>query len=316
MSDETFKIAVAGYGNIGQAIVNQAQKEVNDDMKLVGVIRRQVDGEFIEGTNIPQVSDVGSLSEKPDVVLVAAPSHIAPETTVAYLEKGIATVDCFDDHSRREEVRKMYNEAAIPNKTSAVMMSGWDPGIDSAVRALVDGLSPEGTTHTKFGGKKGGKSMGHTTTVKSIEGVKDAVSITKEGTKLNKHVREVYVVPEKNADVDEIARQIMKHPYFKNDDTTVYFVSKTCISTRDFNKVAKTTHHEGHIFNSGVDVEVDFRLSGKNPVMTANFMIASARAAARAVDAGIYGARTIPEIAPVDFVKGRTIAERLDKIRC
>lgn len=308
MADETFKIAVAGWGNIGKAIINQAIKEENDDMKVVGVIRRQLDEEFANWTNIPQVTAVEDLPERPDVVLCAVPSHIAPETAVSYLEKGIATVDCFDDHSRREEVKAMYNKAAVPNKTSAVMMSGWDPGIDSAVRALTDVLSPEGATYTKFGGETGGRSMGHTTTVKSIPGVKNAVAITKEGKKLDRHVREVYVVLEKGTDEHEVAKAILNHPYFKNDDSSVQIV-------KNIGKY-NTDKHAGHIFNKGTGVAVDFRLSGVNAVMTANFMIGSARAAVRAVDAGIYGARTIPEIAPIDFVKGKLLEERLSKIHC
>ena len=169
MSDELFKIAVVGYGNIGKAIVNQSLKDVNDDIEVVGVVRRKIDAEFV-ADNIPQVTSIDDLAERPDAILYAGPSHRAPEDVLTYLNRGIATVDCFDDHSRREEVKALYAQAAIDNKTSAVMMSGWDPGFDSSIRALMDALSPEGKTITKFGGEEGGRSMGHTTTVKSIPG--------------------------------------------------------------------------------------------------------------------------------------------------
>ncbi len=308
MAEETFKIAVVGYGNIGKAIVSQAQKDVNSDIKVVGVIRRNSGKEVIDGTNIRQVSKIEDLPEVPNVVMIATPSHIAPETAVSYLEKGFATVDCFDDHSRREEVKALYNKVSISNKTVAVMMSGWDPGIDSAIRALVSVLSPEGDTYTKFGGTEGGRSMGHTTTVKSIKGVKDAVSITKEGPNLYNHGRDVYVVADEGADKKEIEKQILQHPYFKNDETVVNFVDD--ISKYDTDK------HGGHVFNTGVDASADFKLSGVNAVMTANFMIGSARAAVRLVKAGRFGAFTIPEVAPIDFVKGDDLSVRLNNIHC
>jgi hypothetical protein len=106
---------------------------------------------------------------------------------------------------------------------------------------------------------------------------------------------------------DKVTKSILAHPSFKNDDSSVSFVES--IAQHD-------THNHCGITTCHTDkVNVTVRLQGDNPIMTASAMYASSRAAARLLKKRKYGCFTPAEIAPLDFVKGDSITERLAKIK-
>lgn len=267
----------------------------------MGIIRRNA-GKKING--IPVVSDVRALKTKPDVILCAGPSGHVKEDIKKFLKLGISTVDCYDAHPNIIKYREELGKIAVKKHAVSILASGWDPGFDSIQRALFAQLSPIGETFTTFGP---GRSMGHTTEVKGIRGVKDAVSLTLPNKMApGTHIRKVYVVADK-AERKRIEKEIINHPYFAKDPTTVKFVPS--ISKYDTNK------HQGNVLNFGKDVNVEITLAGINPVMTANMMYASARAAFRACAAQKYGCFTVVELPPLDFIQGKTAKERLQAIK-
>jgi diaminopimelate dehydrogenase len=300
-------IAVSSLGNIGRAILKIHQEHIakfgkNNDINIVGVIRRNAINDGVP-KSIPVVSDVHALKIKPDVILCAAPSGHVKEDLVKFLKLGISTVDCYDSHAKIIGVREELNKIALKHRAVSIMATGWDPGFDSIQRALLAQLSPLGETLTTFGP---GRSMGHTTEVKDIKGVKNAVSLTLPGRKPGTQRREVYVI----ADASEqkrIEREIKKHPYFIKDPTDVKFVSS--IVRYD------TDRHQGNLINCVKEVKVQVTLGGVNPVMTANMMYAAARAAFRASVHEDFGCFTVVERAPLDFVQGSTVEERLLRIK-
>jgi len=154
--------------------------------------------------------------------------------------------------------------------------------------------------------------MGHTTVVKSIhQDIKEAVSLTLPGAKPGLQRREVYI--EINATLEDesvqhkIKQDILAHDYFKNDDSNVFFVES--IAEYD------TRKHGGIITREDLNAKVETTLIGDNPIMTAIAMYNSARAAKRIMEKGDFGCRTLVEIPPIDFVKGVSVAERLQKIK-
>jgi len=306
---EKINIAVSSLGNIGRAILNVHQDHVarfgkKNDISIVGVIRQNANGDN-SGVpkNIPVVSDVRALKIKPDVILCAAPSGHVKKDLLKFLNFGISTVDCYDSHAKIISCREELNKIACKNHAVSILATGWDPGFDSIQRALFAQLSPLGETLTTFGP---GRSMGHTTEVKDIKGVKDAVSLTLPGNKPGTQKRKVYVVADKS-EQQRIESEIKTHPYFIKDQTEVKFVPS--ISKYDTNK------HQGHLINCGTEVKVEITLSGVNPTMTANMMYAAARAAYRAAQNEEFGCFTVVERPPLDFVQGSTAKERLLRIR-
>jgi len=309
------KIAISSWGHIGQAIAEVHKQELNDprhDIELVGIIRRAAkasDVKYPDG--VPVVNNVNELEQKPDIILCAAPSHIVMEDVEKFIKLGISTVDCFDNHKEINMWRERLNSLINDHRLNAVSItaSGWDPGFDSVQRTLAGLVAAGGEVFTTFGP---GRSMGHTTTVKSLHpDIREAVAITLPGAKPGLQRREVYIQLNsalQNKDLQEkITRDILSHSYFKNDDSHVFF--KESIAEND------TLNHGGLITCQAAKAGVEVRLQGDGPIMTANAMYASARAAKRAKDSGRYGCFTLAEIMPLDFIKGDTIAERLAKVK-
>ncbi|MDR2580290.1 MAG: diaminopimelate dehydrogenase [Fibromonadaceae bacterium] len=300
-------IAISSFGNIGKAILKTHLEHIakfgaGNDIKLVGIIRRNASGNN-KNVPVPVVSDVKMLAKRPDVILCAGPSGYVKQDVKKFLELGFCTVDCFDSHQKIYKYRQEIGKIAGKSRAVSILATGWDPGFDSIQRALLAQLSPMGTTFTTFGP---GRSMGHTTEVKDISGVKDAVSLTLPGSKPGTQRRRVYVVADK-PQRKRIEQDIKKHPYFVNDPTEVKFVP--CIAKFDTNK------HQGHLINCGNNVKAEVKLAGVNPIMTANMMYSAARAAFRAKANGNFGCWTVVECPPLDFIQGGTVKDRLQKIK-
>ena len=283
------KAAVYGYGNVGKEAVNALL--CAPDMELCGVVNPSRAGQKTVGGQ----PIVASLDELPgvQVVILATPSRSVPELAQTLLAKGICTVDSFDIHSRIPEVWGELNSVARANGTAAVTAAGWDPGSDSVIRCLLEAMAPQGITYTNFGP---GMSMGHTVAVKAIQGVKEALSVTIPiGTGL--HRRMVYVELAEGYALDEVAARIKADDYFAHDETHVNLVK----SVKD---VMDTGH--GVLLErkgaSGIasNQNFQFKMSINNPALTAQILVASARAVLRQAP----GCYTMIEIPPVDFLPG------------
>ncbi|MCL2845591.1 MAG: diaminopimelate dehydrogenase [Chitinivibrionia bacterium] len=307
---EKIKIAISSWGNIGNAISlvhKEAAKLADCDMELVGIIRRNPKDNVLDG--IAVAGDVHKLPVKPDVILCTAPSHCVMEDVEKYLKLSISTVDCFDNHKEIVKYREHLDVIAKKHKAVSIIGSGWDPGFDSIQRSLLGLVVQGGETITTFGP---GRSMGHTTVVKSIHnGIKEAVSLTLPGAKPGLQRREVYIekTPALEAEAvrESITRDILAHDYFKNDDSHVFFVDS--IFSHD------TRRHGGIITREDANAKAQVNLVGDNSIMTATAMYNCARAAGRAKESGDFGCRTLVEIPPIDFIKGDSTAERLSRIK-
>lgn len=293
MSQNSLRIAVVGYGNIGRAAVEAIQAA--PDMELAGVVRRStLDQTPPELAGVPITDNVDTLG-KVDVALLCGPTRAIPETAPLYLKKGIHTVDSFDIHGQKLwDLRQELDVIGKAHNSVAVVSSGWDPGSDSVVRTLLLALAPNGITYTNFGP---GMSMGHSVCAKSKPGVRDALSMTiPTGTGV--HRRMVYVELEEGADFEQVAQAIKSDDYFVNDDTRVFAVPDIA-TLKDVGHgvqmerkgVSGTTHNQ--LF--------EFRMTINNPALTAQIMVSCGRAAALHLRPGAY---TMPEIPPLALLPG------------
>lgn len=281
---------VVGSGNVGLKVIDILLQ--TNDFNLVGVIRRN--GESL--AQYPSVivkKSVDEFSEKIDVAFLAIPTRQVPEQAKVFLAKGIHTVDSYDIHSNILEVRNELAKVAKANNAVAVVSSGWDPGTDSIVRAMLLAMAPRGMTYTNFGP---GMSMGHTVAVKAIDGVKDALSMTMP-TGAGVHRRLVYVELAEGAIRDVVENSIKTDPYFINDDTHVRFVDDVNV-LKDVGHGVELTR-KGASGSSG-NQNFMFKMSIDNPALTAQVMVSSGRAATR-LQSGAY---TLIEIPMVDFLEG------------
>ena len=200
---------------------------------------------------------------------------------------------------------------------TALISAGWDPGLFSLARLYMNTVLPEGKDYTFWGR---GVSQGHSDAIRRIPGVKDARQYTVpvpaalesarsgENPDLStrqKHTRECYVVAEEGADRDLIEKQIKEMPnYFADYDTTVTF-----ITAEEMKQNHTELPHGGQVIRSGSTGEggkhkhvMEFSLKlDSNPEFTASVLVACARAIGRMNSRGIFGCKTLFDIAPADL---------------
>ena len=285
------KAAIIGYGNIGKFVLQALQASA--DFEITGVVRRSGAEDLpIELTPYKVVKDIKELGVV-DVAILCTPSRSVESYAKEILELGINTVDSYDIHTGILALRKELNTVAKKHNTVSIISAGWDPGSDSIVRALLQAMAPKGITYTNFGP---GMSMGHTVAVKAIKGVKNALSMTiPTGTGI--HRRMVYVEIEDGISFAEVEKAIKTDDYFAHDETHVIKVD----SVDDL----KDMGHGVHLIRKGVsgltqNQLFEFNMTINNPALTAQILVASARAAVRQQP----GAYTMIEIPVIDLLPG------------
>ncbi|HHU70338.1 MAG TPA: diaminopimelate dehydrogenase [Thermoanaerobacterales bacterium] len=288
------KVAVVGFGNVGREVLPAIME--SPDMEVAGIVLRdplKIESVKKKVGDIPVVTDVRKLG-KIEVAILSIPSRAVPEVAPQYLKMGINTVDSFDIHGDSViELRRNLDSVAKAYNSVAVMSAGWDPGSDSIVRGLMEVIAPRGLTYINFGP---GMSLGHTVAVKTIEGVKDALSMTiPEGTGM--HKRLVYVEVKDGYDFEKISEAIKKDPYFINDETHVYKVEDV--------RALIDKGHGVHMERKGVsgtthNQKIDFIMSINNPAAAGQVMVAAARASLRQRP----GSYAVLEIPLIDFLYG------------
>ncbi|MCH5222564.1 MAG: diaminopimelate dehydrogenase [Muribaculaceae bacterium] len=288
--ENKIKAAIVGFGNIGRYTL-QALK-ASEDFEIKGIIRRNVKSaeEKIEG--FPVVTSIKDLGDV-DVAILCSPSREVEKYAKEILPLGINTVDSFDIHTEIPGMRKRLDKIAKEYGKVSVISAGWDPGTDSIVRVLMQGMAPKGITETNFGP---GMSMGHSVAVKAIEGVKDALSVTiPKGQSL--HRRMVYVEVENGHDFKQIEKKVKEDPYFVNDETYVFEVDSV--------DALKDMGHGVNMKRKGVSGAthnqlLEFNMRINNPALTAQILVGAARASMR-LTPGCY---TMIEIPIVDLLPG------------
>lgn len=284
------KVAVVGYGNIGRHVVEALQTA--PDFELTGIVRRNA-GQIPEELKTFKV--VGHLQELPDtqIAILCTPTRSVEKYATEALRLGINTVDSFDIHTQTVDLHRTLDEVARQHGAVSVMSAGWDPGTDSIVRALLEVCAPKGLTYTNFGP---GMSMGHTVAVKAIEGVKAALSMTIPiGTGI--HRRMVYVELLEGYEFAEVARKIKEDPYFAHDETHVLQVENVD-NLLDMG-------HGVNLTRKGVSGKTqnqwfEFNMRINNPALTAQIMVAAARASLRQKP----GCYTLIELPLIDMLYG------------
>ncbi len=285
------RAAVVGYGNIGHYAVQAL--EAAPDFEIAGIVRRNgAENKPAELAGYDVVKDIRELNDV-DVAILATPTRSCEEHARQIIPLGINTVDSFDIHGQISQYRADMMPLCKEHGRVSVIAAGWDPGSDSIVRTLLEGLAPKGLSYTNFGP---GMSMGHSVCVRSKAGVKNALSVTiplGEGI----HRRMVYVELEDGASLEEVTKEIKADPYFASDETHVFAVPSVD-DVRDMG-------HGVHMTRKGVSGKTqnqrfEFTMSINNPALTAQVLVNVARASLR-LQPGCY---TMIEIPVVDMLPG------------
>ena len=310
----TIRIGILGYGNLGRGVELAIQH--CPDMELAGVFTRRDPASLktITGANVYSMEQAETMQDDIDVMILCGGSATdLPEQTPKFASM-YNVVDSFDTHANIPAHFAAVDTQAKANGKTAIISTGWDPGMFSLNRVLMQAILPQGDTYT-FWGK--GVSQGHSDAIRRLDGVKDARQYTipvesaleavRNGeapqlTTRQKHLRECFVVAEEGADLARIEQQIVTMPnYFADYDTTVHFISE---------EELKANHsgipHGGFVIHSGKTgvngenthvIEYALKLDS-NPEFTASVLVAYARAAYGMHKDGITGCQTVFDVAP------------------
>jgi len=286
------RVAVVGYGNIGKGVYEAVI--ASSDMEIAGVKIRNKTKAKEKG--IPQeLNIVEHLSELDavDVAFLCIPSREVPSEAEETLSMGINTIDSYDIHTSLYDVHRKLDKIAKESNSVAIIGTGFDPGIDSMLRCMLEAAAPNGITYTNFGP---GMSLGHTVAVKAIEGVKKALSVTIPlGTSI--HRRMVYVELHDKNNADIVTKAIKNDAYFINDETHVVVVEDV--------EALIDKGHGVNMVRKGVSGITDnqlfeFNMRINNPAMTAQMMVSAGRATMRQAP----GCYTMLEIPIIDLLPG------------
>lgn len=311
------KIAIYGYGNLGKGV--ECAVNAAPDAELFGVFTRRAPESVktISGAKVYSADEILNYKDKIDVVIICGGSATdLPKMTPA-LAKNFNVVDSFDTHAKIPEHFANVDNSAAASQHTALISGGWDPGMFSINRLYASAVLPNGKDYT-FWGK--GVSQGHSDAIRRIEGVKDAKQYTvpiqsaldavrsgtnPELTTRQKHLRECFVVAEEGADTVRIENEIKTMPnYFADYDTIVHFITEEELK-RDHAGIP----HGGFVIRTGSTgvngennhvIEYSLKLDS-NPEFTASVLVAYARAINKLHSRGIYGCKTVFDIAPSDL---------------
>ncbi|MDT0157383.1 diaminopimelate dehydrogenase [Microbacterium sp. ARD32] len=307
------RVGIVGYGNLGRGV--ERALTLAPDMRLVGVFSRRdpaTVAPLSADTDVRSVDDLSQLRDEIDVLVLCGGSKSDLPRQSPQLAAAFSIVDSFDTHARIPEHFAAVDAAARAAGTTAIISTGWDPGLFSLQRLYGEAILPQGETHTFWGR---GLSQGHSDAVRRVPGVAAGVQYTLPSEKAiaqvrsgahpplgtrDKHTRECFVVLEDGADAEAVREAIVSMPdYFEPYDTTVHF-----ISAEELARDHAGAPHGGFVIRTGTTSEVstqtvEFRLAlDSNPEFTASVLVAYARAAARLSSAGQHGARTPFDVAP------------------
>ena len=311
------RVAIVGCGNLGRGA--EAALRQNEDMELVAIFSRR-DATCVcistECAPVLPMEELDRMADQIDVLILCGGSATdLPEMTPALAAK-FCVIDSFDNHSHIPEHIAAVDAAAKKAGTTAIVSCGWDPGLFSLIRIYGLAALPVGESYTFWGP---GLSQGHSDAIRRIEGVRDARQYTipveeslqrvRNGenpqlTTRQKHTRQCYVVPWKDADLARIEREIKEMPgYFADYDTTVTFVTQ-----QELDEKHAGMPHGGCVIRSGTTQlgdkhTLEFSLSlESNPQFTSSILVSCARAAYRMHKRGETGCFTMPEVRPCDLL--------------
>jgi len=317
------KLGILGYGNLGKRV--EIGVKQNPDIELIGIFTRRDPNTIKTVTGVPAytLADLDSFKEKIDVLALCVGSAIdLPEVGPKYL-KYFNTVDTYDNHDEipayLEKLEKIGNEY---NKL-AIVATGWDPGLFTKQKVLVESIIKTGIVDTFYGP---GKSLGHSNAINAIDGVVDAVQITNSNKELieaikageateysafDKHKRECYVVAKEGADQNLIKAEIINMKgYFVGYETIVKFVTLD-----ELKKNHDTDSHQGLVLGVGemadgtrtvIELKVAFE---SNASSTASIMLSNVRAAYRLAQEGKTGAVSVLDV-PVGYLHHKSQAKQ------
>lgn len=323
---DKIKVGIYGYGNLGKGV--ELAIHNNPDMQLAGIFTRRDQNTLsplYADSKIFSVNDASKMKDDIDVMILCGGSATDLPKQGPDVCSMFSTVDSFDTHAKIPEYSASMDKTAKNANTLALVSCGWDPGLFSLNRSLLEAILPTGENYVFYGR---GLSQGHSDALRRIDGVKNAVqytvpyedSVEKVRNGQNPHFssvreimwRECFVVLEDGTNPEKVEKEIKEMPnYFEPYNTVVHFISE-----EELKEQHSTMPHGGFVLRSGKTREgtnqiAEFSLKlDSNPEFTASVLVAYARAIYKMKNQGLTGAVTVLDV-PVSLLSTKTRDELL-----
>ena len=323
------KIGIYGYGNLGKGVEIAIHNK--PDMELVGIFSRrspETITPLYNDSKVFSINETNKMRDIIDVMILCGGSATDLPNQGPNICSMFNTIDSYDTHAKISEYFTSMDETAKNSNTLALISCGWDPGLFSLNRSLLESILPIGENYVFYGR---GLSQGHSDSIRRIEGVKNAVQYTvpyedavekvRNGT--NPHFssvretmwRECFVVLEDGYNSEKIEKEIKEMPnYFEPYNTTVHFISE-----QELKEKHARMPHGGFVLRSGKTSEgtnqiAEFSLKlDSNPEFTASVLVAYARAIYKMRKQGLTGAITVLDV-PISLLSNKSKNELLKEI--
>ena len=323
---DKIKIGIYGYGNLGKGV--EIAIHNNQDMELAGIFTRRDPNTvtpLFDDSKVFSINDIKKMQNDIDIMILCVGSATDLPQQGPDICSMFNTIDSFDTHAKIPEYFETMDKTAKNANTLALISCGWDPGLFSLNRSLLESVLPTGENYVFYGR---GLSQGHSDALRRIDGVKNAVqytvpyeaSVDKVRNGKNPHFssvrevmwRECFVVLENGVDPEKIEKEIKEMPnYFEPYNTVVHFISEEELKTKHTGMP-----HGGFVLRSGKTSKgtnqiAEFSLKlDSNPEFTASVLIAYARAIYKMRKQGTIGAITILDV-PISLLSTKTREELL-----
>lgn len=323
---DKIKIGIYGYGNLGKGV--EIAIHNTPDMQLAGIFTRRNPSSLTplyNDSKVFSVADAHRMKNDIDVMILCGGSATDLPQQGPDVCSMFNTVDSYDTHAKIQEYFASMEETAKSSNTLALISCGWDPGLFSLNRSLLESILPNGENYVFYGR---GLSQGHSDAIRRIKGVKNAIqytipykdSVQKVRNGENPHFssvrevmwRECFVVLENDANPETIEKEIKEMPnYFEPYNTVVHFISE-----EELKQNHNGMPHGGFVLRSGTTstgtnqiAEFSLKLDS-NPEFTASVLVAYARAIYKMRKQGLTGAVTVLDV-PVSLLSTKTRDELL-----
>ena len=138
MPQEKIRVAICGYGNLGKGVELGLSKA--EDMELVCIFTRRDPNSLKTSSNVPVVSidNAKDWEGKIDIVFLCGGSATDLPIQGPLFASMFNTICSFDTHAKAFDYYKEMNEVALKNNHIAMTSIGWDPGLFSHMRLLIN----------------------------------------------------------------------------------------------------------------------------------------------------------------------------------
>lgn len=322
MENRKIRVAIVGFGNIGRGVLQGIS--AFPDMKLAGIFTRRVNDvrQEVAGSNIPVFPmDEDTLAKQAgnvDVFILCGGSTTDLRTQSPLCAKYGSILDSYDDHPIISDHFEEMDKVAIKAGTIALVCVGWDPGIYSVMRVIMEAFLPGVKVYPFYGlTKRGGVSQGHSNDCRGVPGVVDArqythaklsaIKLVRSGANPDlkpgeRQWRECFVVLENDtlSERKRVGKAIRTMPVrFAPYRTVVRFITQL-----EMDEQHSDMPHDGVVIacgetSPGQQAIMEFSCRWEsNPEATARIMLAHARAVAEMKANGMSGAFTPLDIMP------------------